>query len=71
MNRDKRGKGAPASRIMLIGADRNQIVQRRLQEAGCDIVQATGRETALNLARSQPFDGAVILWKGSLSASRK
>jgi hypothetical protein len=56
---------------MLIGADRNQIVQRRLQEAGCDIVQATGRETALNLARSQPFDGAVILWKGSLSASRK
>ena len=57
---------ARAGKIMLIGADHKQIVEKRFQAAGCEVVRATDHEVALGIARHQLFDTAVLLPKGSL-----
>ena len=53
-------------RIILIGRDHNQVVEKRLRAAGSEVVQATDYEVALDIARHQMFDIAVLLSQGSL-----
>ena len=55
-----------AGKIMLIGTDHNQIIEKRLQATGCAVVRASGHEVALDIARHQLFDAAVLLSQGSL-----
>ena len=57
---------ARAGKIMLIGADHKQIVEKRFRAAGYEVVRATDHEVALGIARHQLFDTAVLLPKGSL-----
>jgi DNA-binding response OmpR family regulator len=55
-----------AEKIILIGADRKQIVEKRFQAAGCEVVRATDHDVALDITRHQLFDTAVLLSQGSL-----
>lgn len=50
----------------MIGRDHNQVVEKRLRAAGSEVVQATDYEVALDIARHQMFDIAVLLSQGSL-----
>jgi hypothetical protein len=53
-------------KIMLIGVDRNHVIERRFQSAGYEVLSAGSREAALNIARRQELDGTLILSQDSL-----
>lgn len=52
---------------MLIGVDARQILQRRFQLAGCQVVKVSDNQSALFQARQESFDLAVLVSKGSLT----
>jgi hypothetical protein len=60
--------GSPTgpAEILLIGADRNRIIEKRLQTAGCYVSLSEDGPAALNLVRHHSFAAAVLLSKGSL-----
>lgn len=53
-------------KVIVIGEDDKQIIERRFRSAGYDVVSAATRESALALARRQAHDKAVVLSQGSL-----
>lgn len=53
-------------KIMLIGVDRNHVLERRFQAAGFEVLGAQNRATALDIARHQVLDGALMLSQNSL-----
>ena len=53
-------------KIVVVGEDRNHIVERQLRVAGYDVINAANRETAMALSRHQTFNRAVVLSQGSL-----
>lgn len=55
-----------AAKIILIGRDHIQTVEKRFQAAGCDVVLARDGAAALEIARHRLFDVAVLSAKGSL-----
>lgn len=59
------GEISSGRKVMLLGVDRKQIVEKRYQAAGCQVVRAIDTAAALDLARRQPFDTAVVLIHGS------
>ena len=52
--------------IMLIGVDRNHVLERRFQAAGYRVESAGDQETALDIARHHALDGALMLSQESL-----
>ncbi len=50
----------------MIGKDHNQIVEKRIKATGSEVVPATDHAVALDIARHQLFDTAVLLSQGSL-----
>jgi hypothetical protein len=57
---------ASVRKIILVGRDHKQILEKRYQAAGCNVVRAADSAAALNFARHQRFDAAVLLPQGSL-----
>lgn len=53
-------------KIMLIGMDRNHVLERRFHAAGYEVLCAGNRDTALDLARHQVLDAALMLSQDSL-----
>ncbi len=53
-------------KIILIGQDHKQILEKRCEAAGCKVVRAADNAAALDLARHQRFDTAILLPQGSL-----
>jgi hypothetical protein len=53
-------------KVMLVGCDDKQILERRLQAAGRQVVKVSGNEEAFDHARHEVFDTAVVVSKGSL-----
>jgi hypothetical protein len=51
---------------MLVGSDPNQIIERRLQGAGCHVVRVNDSITAIDQARHEYFDVAVLVSSGPL-----
>ena len=60
--------GSPTgpAEILLIGADRKQIIEKRLQATGCHVMRSEDGSAALNLVRHHSFTVAVLLTRGSL-----
>jgi len=52
--------------IMLIGVDRNHVLERRFQAAGYTVVSAGDQDTALDIARHHALDGVLMLSQESL-----
>jgi hypothetical protein len=59
-------KHGRSARIMLVGADEKKLLERRLQAAGCQVIIANDRQEALDYARHEAFQAAVLVSKGSL-----
>ena len=53
-------------KVIVIGEDDKQIIERRFRAAGYDVVSAATRESALALARREAHAKAVVLCQGSL-----
>jgi hypothetical protein len=58
--RSRRGK------IMLIGADRNNVQEQRIRAAAYDVVCVANRRSALECVRSHSLLAAVILSRGAI-----
>ena len=52
--------------VMLVGNDNKQIIQKRLQAAGCRVIKVADEETALDQVRHKVFDKAVMIPSGPL-----
>jgi hypothetical protein len=53
-------------KIMLIGVDQKQILEKRFLGTGCRVMAVKDCMTALDFARHEEFDGAVLMCQGSL-----
>ena len=53
-------------KVMLVGIDSKQIIEKRLQAAGCRVIKVADEETALDQVRHKIFDKAVMISSGSL-----
>ncbi len=51
---------------MLVGIDNKQILEKRLQAAGCQVFKVIDKEAALDQVRHEIFDKAVMVSTGSL-----
>ena len=51
---------------MLVGIDSKQVIEKRLQAAGCQVIKVADEETALDQVRHEVFDKAVMVSRGSL-----
>ena len=52
---------------MLVGFDRKQILERRLRAAGARVTPVRDGAAALDHARHELFDAAVLVSKGSIT----
>jgi DNA-binding response OmpR family regulator len=57
------GKGG---KIMLVGFDNKQLLERRFRAAGCYVVKARDNESAFDHVRHEVFDTTVLVSRGSL-----
>jgi hypothetical protein len=57
---------AKASKIMLVGADRRQILERRLAAAGCEVIKVKDGEAAIDFVRREWCDASVLIPAGSM-----
>jgi uncharacterized UPF0146 family protein len=55
-----------SNKVMLVGIDNKQILEKRLQAAGCQVIKVTDEEAALEQVRHEIFDKAVMVSTGSL-----
>jgi hypothetical protein len=53
-------------KILLVGPDNKQILERRFQEAGCVVVSVSDNAAALDHARHDIVSTAVLVSRGSL-----
>ena len=52
-------------KIMLVGVDHHQILERRFKAAGYEVVTVRDNAAAIEHARREPLDTAVLLSSGS------
>lgn len=55
-----------STKIMLVGADRKQILEKRLQTAGCQVFKVKDGATAIDFVRHERFDTTVLISAGSM-----
>jgi DNA-binding response OmpR family regulator len=53
-------------KILIVGTDDKQTVEKKFRLAGFDVLSAANREIALALSRYQKIDRAVVVSQGSL-----
>ncbi len=51
---------------MLVGSDHKQILERRLQAAGCRVVKVSDNNAVIDQVRREVFDTIVLVSRGSL-----
>jgi DNA-binding response OmpR family regulator len=52
-------------RIMLVGRDHNQILRKRFQSVGWEVVAVDDSRNAIERARHESFDTTIVLSSGS------
>jgi len=58
--------GGKGGKIMLVGVDNKQLLERRFRAAGCCVVKARDNESAFDHVRHEVFDTTVLVSRGSL-----
>jgi DNA-binding response OmpR family regulator len=61
------GVGSKGGKIMLVGADPKQILEKRFRAAGCQLVKVTDDQAAIDYARHEPLETAVLASSRSLT----
>ena len=54
------------AKIMLVGSDHKQILEKRFKAAGCHVVIVNDNKTAIDQMRHESFDTTVLVSRGSL-----
>jgi DNA-binding response OmpR family regulator len=54
-------------KVMLVGADPKQILEKRFNAAGWQVVKATNEQAAIEHARREPVETAVLVSSHSLT----
>ena len=54
------------NKVMLVGIDSKQVLERGLQAAGCQVIKVTDEEAVLERVRHEIFDKAVMVLTGPL-----
>lgn len=54
------------AKIMLVGSDHKQVLEKRFQAAGCQVIKVTNGETAIDFVRHETFDTTVLVSAGSM-----
>jgi len=54
------------AKIMLVGSDHKQILEKRFQSAGCQVIKVTNGESAIDFVRHETFDSTVLVSAGSM-----
>ncbi len=54
------------AKIMLVGSDHKQILEKRFQAAGCQVIKVGSGETAIDFVRHDTFDTTVLVSVGSM-----
>ncbi|HEX7230168.1 MAG TPA: hypothetical protein VF452_07230 [Candidatus Binatia bacterium] len=60
------GEEGKRGKMMLVGFDQSQILERRLKAAGYEVFTVTDELTAIEHVRREPLDLAVLVSSGSL-----
>ncbi|SRR5581483_1322476 len=58
--------GAKTGKILLVGWDYHQLLEKRFVTAGYEVVAASDGAAAIARAREEPLAGAVVVSSGSL-----
>lgn len=58
--------GVKGSKVMLVGCDKNQILKRRLEAAGAQVIRVSDGAAALDCARHALLQAAVLVSRGAL-----
>ena len=58
--------GLTSGKLMLIGFDHQQILERRFQAANWRVLAIADSQAAVDHARHEPFDVAVVIARGSM-----
>jgi hypothetical protein len=58
--------GAETGKILLVGLDYNQLLEKRFVHAGYEVVAVTDGPAAMERARAEPLTVAVVVSSGSL-----
>lgn len=58
------GRKSKVRRLMLVGPDRNQIIKKRFQALGWEVVDVNDSRNAIEHVRHQGFDTTVVLSSG-------
>lgn len=53
-------------KIMLVGCDRNKLLEKRFLAAGCHVTKVSDNAAAIDQARHEIFGMGVLVFKGSL-----
>lgn len=56
----------PNGKLLLVGQDHDQVLERRFHAANWHVVTIADYQCAVNQARHEPFDVAVMIARGSL-----
>jgi hypothetical protein len=54
------------AKIMLVGSDHKQILEKRLKAAGCQVLKVNDNKAAIDHARHECLDTTVLVSSGSL-----
>jgi hypothetical protein len=58
--------GAKTGKILLVGLDYNQLIEKRFATAGYEVVAVSDGGAAMERAREEALTGAVVVSSGSL-----
>jgi hypothetical protein len=53
-------------KIMLVGCDRNKLLEKRFLAAGCRVTKVSDNATAIDQARRELFGVSVLVFSGSV-----
>ncbi|HEY7217343.1 MAG TPA: hypothetical protein VH985_03050, partial [Candidatus Binatia bacterium] len=60
------GANSRVTRIMLVGSDPNQILEKRFKAAGYQVLKVNDNQSAIDYVRREVLDTAVLVSHGSL-----
>jgi 5S rRNA maturation endonuclease (ribonuclease M5) len=60
------GANSRVTRIMLVGSDPNQVLEKRFKAAGYQVLKANDNQSAIDYVRREALDTAVFVSQGSL-----
>jgi len=62
----KNSPNGTGDKIMLVGCDRNKLLEKRFLAAGCRVTKVSDNAAAIDQARHELFNLSVLVFRGSM-----